>query len=510
MEQLIVREYLRVSKDVRQTGRSPDQQHAENAREIRQRGWKLHPAAPYRDTDRSASRYAKKPREDFKRLIGDLESDEFDADVLAIWESSRGSRRVGEWVDLVDLCKSRGVQIWVTTHRRLYDPANARDRRSLLEDAVDAEYESDKTSERRRRSARASADAGRPHGRNTYGYLRIYDDRTRELLRVEPHPEQAPIVQEVARRVLLGDAFYTIARDLNRGGVPPRRGKRVPPYENAGWSPSAVKQMLRLPAYAGKRDYRGAIVGDGMWPALINFEDWQRLQTIVAGTHRKGPRDHTAKHLLTGIARCGVCGAPLKRGSRTYQSKKVAPDGSPVPRTTYAYYVCGGILGRSSPGASEGWHVGMKVEHLDAIVAHLLFGRSEHPDFLFSLSTQSDETRAERAQLKEAIDAHESYLESVRQRAATEQRFDLILDQESRVMPLIEGARQRLGELSEMDPFVRSVVDAGGIATVWDSLELADKRRLVRALVTPVVHRIERRWNGRNGANRERVEALWR
>ncbi|MBQ3358480.1 MAG: hypothetical protein IJG47_06210 [Microbacterium sp.] len=56
---------------------------------------------------------------------------------------------------------SRGVRIWVTTHNRLYDPTNARDRRSLLEDAVDAEYESDKTSERRKRSAKAAAEAGR-------------------------------------------------------------------------------------------------------------------------------------------------------------------------------------------------------------------------------------------------------------------------------------------------------------------------------------------------------------
>lgn len=192
---------------------------------IAQQGWSLHAAAPYRDTDRSASRYAKKAREDFKRLVGDLEADEFGADVLAIWELSRGSRRVGEWVDLVDLCKRRNMRIWVTTHGRLYDPANARERRSLLEDVVDAEYESDKTSERRKRSARASADAGRPHGRNTYGFLRVYDERTRELVRVEPHPEQAPVVQEAARRLLNGDSACAIARDLNARDIPPRRGK---------------------------------------------------------------------------------------------------------------------------------------------------------------------------------------------------------------------------------------------------------------------------------------------
>lgn len=42
-----------------------------------------------------------------------------------IWESGRGIRRVGDWT---------------------YDPANSRDRRSLLEDAVDGEYEPAKIS----------------------------------------------------------------------------------------------------------------------------------------------------------------------------------------------------------------------------------------------------------------------------------------------------------------------------------------------------------------------------
>src|SRR5690554_1089390 len=112
MAKLVVREYLRVSKDSKHTGKSPDQQHDENVRSFERQGWVLHPAPAYRDTDRSASRYATKVREDFRRLIDDLEADTFGADVLAIWESSRGSRRVGEWVDLVDLCKDRGVRIW--------------------------------------------------------------------------------------------------------------------------------------------------------------------------------------------------------------------------------------------------------------------------------------------------------------------------------------------------------------------------------------------------------------
>lgn len=125
---LVAREYLRVSRDSAGDGRSLDQQHEANAAAFAERGWQAHPK-PYRDRGLSASSYARAKRAGFKQLITDLENDEFDADVLAIWEASRGSRRVGEWVDLIDLCRRRGVTIWVTADRQVYDPANARHRR---------------------------------------------------------------------------------------------------------------------------------------------------------------------------------------------------------------------------------------------------------------------------------------------------------------------------------------------------------------------------------------------
>lgn len=119
---LVLREYLRVSKNRAgqgQEGRSPDQQHYENAEAVaRHPGWRL-PSDPYREpTSVSASRYSKSARAEFQRLLADLEDDAFDADALALWESSRGSRRTGEWVTLIELCEERGVRIWVTTHGR--------------------------------------------------------------------------------------------------------------------------------------------------------------------------------------------------------------------------------------------------------------------------------------------------------------------------------------------------------------------------------------------------------
>lgn len=163
------REYLRVSHD-RFRERSNDEQHNDNSRSVTERGWTL--GDPYRDTG-SASRYATRSRDGYDLLVSDLGRDRFDADVLVLWESSRGNRKVGEWVTLIELCEERSVRIHVTTHNRTYDPANARDHRSLLEDAVDSEYESAKISERARRAALADAADGKPHGPVPYGYRRL-------------------------------------------------------------------------------------------------------------------------------------------------------------------------------------------------------------------------------------------------------------------------------------------------------------------------------------------------
>jgi site-specific DNA recombinase len=132
---------------------------------------------------------------------------------LWLWESSRGSRKVGEWVTLIELCEQQQVKIHVTTHNRTYDPSNGRDRRSLLEDAVDSEYESGKISARLKRAAAANAAAGKPHGRAPYGYRRRYDERTKKLIAQEEDPIEAPVIRELFERVKSGHSLRSIALD---------------------------------------------------------------------------------------------------------------------------------------------------------------------------------------------------------------------------------------------------------------------------------------------------------
>lgn len=492
--EMMAREYLRVSKDRAGQGKSPAQQHDDNARAVARREWALHPEA-YQDVDKGASRYSRVTRDGYARLVEDIGGGRFGADVLVLWESSRGSRRVGEWATLIDLCDDAGIKIYVTTHDHLYDPSNARDRRSLQEDAVDSEYETGKMSARILRSVSANAEEGRPHGKNLYGYRRTYVQSPGgpQLDAVEPDPAKAPVVQEVAARALAGETYYSIARDLNVRGVPTRRPARHDYNEHRGWTGSMLKQMLSRPAYAGLREHKGKIVGEAVWPPLIAEEDWRRLQVKRA----VAPPARKVKHLLVGLAECAGCGGRLRSGR---QSGGRGPDGEP---RRYLTYNCAGYAS-PKPGTS---HVSIKAEHLDHQVTKLLIERLSQPDFLTAARSADVNVEAKREELAAEIQADLDYLDDARQRAAKERNFDLVLDQERLVRPRIEENERLLKALSGHSDDVLELAGAEDVRAAWERLDLPAQRELIRELMVPVVKPPAKR--GAKGLQSDRVEIRW-
>ncbi|WP_166805529.1 recombinase family protein [Cryobacterium sp. Hb1] len=510
---LRVREYLRVSLDRSGTGKSPDQQHDEITTEAQRRGWQVH-SSPYRDDNRSASRFATKRREGFAQLIADLDEGRFEANMLAIWESSRGSRRTGEWIDLIDLCRDRGVQIWVLTHNRVYDPSNARDRRSLREDASDAEYESDKTSERLQRDMRAAAKSGRPHGKNVYGYQRVYSVKpngTRVLDKVVEHPDQAWVVKEAAAMVLAGRSYYDIAATFNEKEIPPRRPVREAHRASLGWTAPAVKQMLTMPVYTGKRVHNpteGELATyEGIWPPLITSETWEKLQLAMNSRGFKS-NNWPAKHLLSGIALCGECGARTRVGRQNGGVQKLGANGERLPRPRYHAYQCIGVPGR------PGFHVSMREEHLDLIVTELVLARLERPDFLATLGAQDEDIDAERAAVLEEIRGHQEWLEQVATEAESRRDLRMLTEQRDLVEPKIEAARRRLESLAAADPLVLELVQSGRVREIWaerqESRDVVWQRHVIRDLIVPRIHRVPLEAVGRKGLNRDRVTYDWR
>ena len=281
------REYLRVSLDRSGRQKSNTEQHDENNIGCEEHGIDLL-AEAYSDVG-SASR-GKAKRDDFERLCAELRGSTFGAEVLVLWESSRGSRTVGEWCTLIDICEAARVLIFVTTHNRLYDCSNPRDRRSLQEDAVDSEYETAKIGLRVTRDHAAAAKAGRPAGPIPFGYRRIVDEERK--LHQLPDKKEAPKLQRYCDEVLAGTMTVAeIALEMGR-------------------TMTGVRVMLTNPSYAGLRVFKGNTY-QGDWPALISVEQHRALVELLSRKNT-GPRaTPLRRYPYTGLLFCGVCGSRL-------------------------------------------------------------------------------------------------------------------------------------------------------------------------------------------------------
>jgi DNA invertase Pin-like site-specific DNA recombinase len=475
--------YDRVSDDQGGRSRSTEQQGTDNQTAADSEGWSV--VARYQEPDRSASRFARKPRPEWDRLLADVKAGRLDAVVL--WEPSRGDRKLTGWSGFLDLCRERGVLVHVTSHRHTYDLTNARDWRSLAEDGVDSAWESEKTSLRIRRDMADAAARGIPHGRLAYGYSRRYDPVTRELVAQEPHSEQAPVVREIIGRIAAGEAISVLVSDLTARGVPtPTGGSR--------WARSTVQRIvLAGVCYIGKRRHNGSPLLDGNWPALVDKETYWRAVAVLSDPARKkaadrrgGIRPGAAKWLLSYVARCGKCGAPLsvqyRESAYPFSMQYRMRDG----KREVPFYRC---------SSSAGGCAVAPVEWLDGVVAGEIVrylaepGRYKPEGSDKEAQRYRDEAAAERARLAE----FEAEAKAGRISAASFAR-------------IAGGIEERIGELdaraneASADSAVSPLLAARGndpraltahrrlhMLVRWEEMPLAAQRRAVRVLAEPTL-----------------------
>ena len=213
-----------------------------------------------------------------------------------------------------------------------------------------AEYERTLITERMRRGRQMKLRAGclLPWTRAPYGY-RLDPDRPRDPAGVTVEPAEAAVVQELFTRFIEDHAsLFSLARHLRALGV-------ASPTGRPQWSPTALRNLLTNPCYAGQvfagrqsarapRGRRSALrpvgrpspsmvpVPADQWlpvasvPALVTAEQLAQAQVKLA-QNRAFARRHNTRHqyLLRALVSCGVCRSGCL--CRTL-------------RPGYGYYVC--------------------------------------------------------------------------------------------------------------------------------------------------------------------------
>ncbi|MEU5607975.1 recombinase family protein [Streptomyces sparsogenes] len=460
--------YARVSSDPRQQLRSVSQQIDECKTECQRRGWTIVEIIP--ENDRSASRYAVKDRPKYRRLIEKLCSG--DVDVLVTWESSRAQRDLEAYVKLRKIAEENGVQ-WCYKGR-LYDLSRTDDRFTTGLDALLDERESSVTRDRILRDMRQHAAKGGAHGPTVYGYRRLYDPNTKVFVAQEIREDQAAIVREAARRVASGEALNAIVNDFNKRQIPTRGGAKR-------WRTNQVAQMVRTAAYIGKRTHHGKIIADAVWPAILDEETYYTCVQILGDPRRRTSRDGKVKHLLSGIARCGGCGGPMRRHASTQG------------QTRKAHYIC-----------IDCFRCSMRQHRLDDYITAVVCERLARPD---AADLLGDDTRAEdaKAAMAEAAEKR-ARLDEFYDAAATGELSAAALARiESQLLPQIEAAEKRAKELRV--PAVLREVIRPDIADYWPTLDITQQREVIRTLMEIRVAK-----TGRTGRKLDvgRVEIKWK
>lgn len=478
--------YGRASRDPKGAGTSVTKQ-LERGRAFAKRE-KVQVVAEIRDDNKSASRGSRE-RAGLAEVRGLIERGQ--ADLLILWEVSRSSRDLEEFMGLVNACSDSGLEIAVSGMR--YDPSKVNDWLPLAFQGVMAEAEARRIKQRNIDSVETNAMRGTPHGRIPYGYRRVYHPNTGVLINQSPYDEHDPsrlspealVIAEAVQAVLDGVTLRQICRDLNARGVPtPRRARKQTLADNPRgvvtvWEPSTLRQLLLNPTIAGRRVHRGEDIGPAAWDPIVDYGTWLRLRNYLKDPSRltvSNPRGPAPRHLLSGIAYCGECGTRMK----------AATNMSRVPRA----YTC----------RTEGcMRVTATADRVDERVEAVLMALFERPDFQRALA-DAHERRETAATLgpdvASLIAEKECELVVVEKlRGKGELTLRAYAAETKRIEDAIEHLRsQQVAAVSS--PALRRLLTSTTLQDGWKTADLIDRREVVRLLLDVTIKRAAVR--GRN------------
>lgn len=428
--------YVRQSQDKSGQGAAVARQLAE-CRELAERnGWEV--AEVYRDNDASAT---KGERKDWARLLADLRAGRHD--VLVCWHTDRLYRRLRDLADLLEIAEARSVRIAAVQAGDI-DLSTPSGRFMAGQLAGVARFEVEQKGARQVAANRARAQQGvvlwsrRPYG---------FDREGHDVFVVE---SEAAVIREAAQRAMGGESLASIARDLNDRGELTSAG--------GPWAVASVKRVLLNPRNAGRVVYRGEQLGSG-GPAILDPEEYDRLQALLTDPRRRNAPSTRVKYLLSGIARCGRDGCDLRPMLFTTNGPRLTP-----------IYRCLSCYG------------GRHRDRVDEVVLGVIAERLSRPDAARLLSPTTDvaDLRAKVTELRDRRDGLAAML------AEGLLGADAVKVQARRLTEQIEQIERQIDAATGDSPLAE-VIGADDVRARLDSLPLTTVRRIVRELCDVVI-----------------------
>jgi hypothetical protein len=470
-------------------GNSVDDQLATGRKLCSRFNWPV--VREFEDSDLSASRHATKIRDDFEELLRTLATSPAPPGVVRIlvaYNASRYYRDLEAYVRLRNACMAGHVLLCY--NGQVYDLSRRDDRKATAMHAVDAEDEAEGLRDQNLRTATLQAEAGKPHGKLPYGYLREYAvvGGRKRCTRQYEHPVQGRFVVEAMQRFDQGHSMLSIVRWL---ASQPEAARP----DGKPWNGITARRMLLNRVYLGERLHLGKYV-PGSWEPLKGLETpdgramFNRVTAKLTDPGRRSQRGTEVAHLLSFIALCGVCG--------DHQTLATWPraDGNGI------------VL-----GCKANRHLGIREDVADAYVEEAIIGWFSRKDVARAALVPDGGDHAAKAEAAQRlINGYEEQLRDARRLAKTfdpqtgrpRLSVEALADMEQAIEPLLEAERKKLQGPTGVSPLLMRMLTADDPDVVWNGreetesqpavlgLSLEQKREVIRNVVTMRLHRASR------------------
>lgn len=428
--------YARQSLDRTGAGAAVDRQVADCRRLAEARGWQV--TEVISDNDISASNGKRRPG--YERLLNLMLTGQIHA--VVVWHVDRLTRRLVDLEQVITVCESTGVRLATVTGDLDLSTDTGRMVARILASVARGEVE--RKGARQRRANQQRADAGlMGWTRRPFGYDKV-DGR---IVRVEV---EAHALQDAARLVLAGSTLAAGVRMLDDHGLTTTIGKP--------WNVTSLRRALLSPRYAGRVTYNGADVAEGAWPVILDQGTQQRLAEVLRDPRRRLQRGTERKYLLSGLARCGRCGAVMF-GSPTVQKGR-----------RYDIYRC------------RSCYLTRRADLVDEVVERVLIGRLSQPDAaaLLAPAVDLDALRAEAVELRNRRDALAGLLaDGLLSREA-------VAEQAGRLTRRIGEIETRITAALGDSPAAR-LAEADDVAEAWAALDVRARKDALNTLLTVTI-----------------------
>lgn len=287
--------YVRISDDREGEGLGIERQEADCRALAARLGLDVVAFYPENDVGASERTAKHKVRTMYAAMLDDARAEKFK--YILAYSNSRLTRRVREYLDLIDLYKSHGTEIRTVVSGE-HNLATADGRAVALTLATWDAAEAERISERIKRANLQKAMEGKPgvQHRRLFGFEA--DARTHRA-------DEVALIREAVNDLLTGASITTIRKRWQSEGVLTTDGKSdwgwTPVHRVLlGWKTAGVRSLNGEPLYDGDGNI---IMGD--WEPIISMEDREAALAKLEQRSRRGVKE--GKWLLSGLMKCGIC-----------------------------------------------------------------------------------------------------------------------------------------------------------------------------------------------------------